>query len=332
MKKTLIALAAVAATGVAFAQSSVTIYGKVNVSLEKSSLGGKSNIASLDDIHGSRLGFRGAEDLGGGLQAKFQIEHRFRPDTGADATFNPGGTNATTGVVTPASSTMWNGMSTVGLAGSFGEVRLGRYYSANFLGAANVPDPFGGDGAGALRGVGMYANRLAAFPVIRTANIIHYSGSFSGVKVALSTSVKESDSKAHTSFAVGYANGPLDVGVGTDRASIGNLVNAYVTYDLGVAKLAFGMGNTKSTAGLKSEGLLLGATIPAGPGKVLVGLARAKNKNSGVVTNSKLGLGYLYPLSKRTTLEASYGRDSKAVSSATGKKESGFDLTLQHNF
>ena len=56
MKKTLIALAAVAATGVAFAQSSVTIYGKVNVSLEKSSLGGKSNIASLDDIHGSRLG------------------------------------------------------------------------------------------------------------------------------------------------------------------------------------------------------------------------------------------------------------------------------------
>ena len=332
MKKTLIALAAVAATGAAFAQSSVTFYGKVNVSLEKSSLDKKNDVTALGDIHGSRLGFRGVEDLGGGLQAKFHIEHRFRPDTGADATFNPGGTNPTTGVVTPASSTMWNGLSTVGLAGSFGEVRLGRYYSANFTGAANVPDPFGGDGAGALRGIGMYANRLAAFPVIRTDNIIHYSGNFSGVKVGVSTSVKENSAKAHTSLAIGYANGPLDVGVGTDRASIGNLVNAYVTYDLGVAKLAFGMGNTKATGGLKSEGLLIGATIPAGPGKVQVGFARAKNKTSGVVTNSKLGLGYVYPLSKRTALEATYGRDSKAVSAVTGKKESGFDMTLQHNF
>ncbi|UJW81386.1 porin [Hydrogenophaga sp. SL48] len=330
MKKTLIALAAVAATGAAFAQSSVTIYGKVNVSLEKSSLGTKNNEASLDDIHGSRLGFRGAEDLGGGLQAKFHIEHRFRPDTGADATFNPGGTNPTTGVVTPASSTMWNGLSTVGLAGSFGEVRLGRYYSALFLGANNKPDPFGGDGAGALRGIGMQTTTLPGY--IRTANVIHYSGSFSGVNVAFSTGLKEGAAKAQNSVAVGYANGPLDVGVGSEKGVPGTLTNAYATYDLGVAKLAFGLGNAKTAAGVKTEGLLFGATIPAGPGKVQVGLARAKNKNSGVVTNQKLGLGYIYPLSKRTALETTYGRDSKAVSAVTGKKQSGFDLTVHHNF
>jgi len=99
-----------------------------------------------------------------------------------------------------------------------------------------------------------------------------------------------------------------------------------------VAKLAFGLGNAKTAAGVKTEGLLFGATIPAGPGKVQVGLARAKNKNSGVVTNQKLGLGYIYPLSKRTALETTYGRDSKAVSAVTGKKQSGFDLTLHHNF
>lgn len=320
MKKTLIALAAVAATGVAFAQSSVTIYGKVNVSLEKSSFGTKNNEVSLDDIHGSRLGFRVAEDLGGGLMAKAQIEHRFRPDTGADATFNPGSATAA------PSSTMWNGMSTVGLAGAFGEVRLGRYYSANFLGANNVPDPFGGDGAGALRGVGMQTTH------VRTANIIHYSGNFSGVKVALSTGLKEGAAKAHNSFAVGYANGPLDVGIGQDKDVGSTVFNAYATYDLGVAKLAFGLGNKKTAADVKTEGLLLGATIPAGPGKVQVGFARAKNKTSGVVTNQKLGLGYVYPLSKRTTLETTYGRDSKAVSAVTGKKQSGFDLTLQHNF
>lgn len=330
MKKTLIALAAVAATGVAFAQSSVTIYGKVNVSLEKSSIGTKNDKAALDDIHGSRLGFRGEEDLGGGLKAKFQIEHRFRPDTGADATFVAGSTNPTTGVVTPSSSTMWNGMSTVGLAGGFGEIRLGRYYGALFLGANNKPDPFGGDGAGALRGVGMQTTTLPGF--IRTANVIHYSGSFSGVNVAVSTGLKEGAAKAQNSIAIGYANGPLDVGFGTEKGVPGTLTNAYATYDLGVAKLAFGLGNTKSAAGVKTEGVLLGATIPAGPGRVQVGLATAKNKTTGVKTNQKLGLGYIYPLSKRTALETTYGRDSKAVSSVTGKKQSGFDVSLHHNF
>jgi predicted porin len=319
MKKTLIALAALAATGAAFAQSSVTIYGKVNVSLEKSSIGTKNNEASVDDIHGSRLGFRVSEDLGGGLMAKAHIEHRFRPDTGADASVNP---------TTNPSGTFWNGLSTVGLAGAFGEIRLGRYYSANFLGANNVPDPFFGDGAGALRGVGMQTQ--GGF--IRTANVIHYSGNFSGFKVALSTGLKEGAAKAHNSLALGYANGPLDVGFGTDKGIPGTLTNAYATYDLGVAKLAFGLGNFKNASDVKVEGLMFGATIPAGPGKVQVGFARAKNKNSGVVTNQKLGLGYIYPLSKRTTLETTYGRDSKAVSAVTGKKQSGFDLTLQHNF
>lgn len=319
MKKTLIALAAVAATGVAFAQSSVTIYGKVNVSLEKSSIGTKNNEASLDDIHGSRLGFRGEEDLGGGLKAKFHMEHRFRPDTGSDASVNP---------TTNPSGTFWNGLSTVGVAGAFGEVRLGRYYSANFLGANNTVDPFGGDGAGALRAVGMQTQ--GAF--VRTANIIHYSGNFSGVKVALSTGLKEGAAKAHNSMAIGYANGPLDVGFGTDKGVPGTLTNLYGSYDLGVAKLVVGLGNFKNAADVKVEGFLVGATIPAGPGKVQVGLARAKNKTTGVVTNQKLGLGYVYPLSKRTTLETTYGRDSKAVSAVTGKKQSGFDLTLQHNF
>lgn len=324
MKKTLIALAALAATGVAFAQSSVTIYGKLNVSLEKAN----GSTTSMGDIHGSRLGFRVAEDLGGGLQAKAQIEHRFRPDTGADATFNPGGTSAA-GVVTPASSTMWNGMSTVGLAGAFGEIRLGRYYSANFLGANNVPDPFGGDGQGALRGIGMQTTTLSGY--IRTANIIHYSGNFSGVKVALSTGLKEGAAKAQNSVAVGYANGPLDVGFGTEKGVPGTLTNAYATYDLGVAKLAFGLGNAKTAAGVKTEGLLLGATIPAGPGRVLVGVAQAKNKATDTTTNRKLGLGYQYPLSKRTALEVTYGRDSKATTSS-GKKVGGVDFTLHHNF
>lgn len=320
MKKTLIALAAVAATGAAFAQSSVTIYGKVDVSLEKAN----GSSAAVGDPHGSRLGFKGSEDLGGGLKANFQLEHRLRPDTGADAGFTPASADGKT----PAVARYWNGLSTVGLAGSFGEIRLGRYYSANFLGANNKPDPFGGDGQGALRGVGMQTTTLAGF--IRTDNIIHYSGSFSGVNVAVSTGLKEGAAKAQNSLAVGYANGPLDVGVGTEKGVAGTLTNAYAIYDLGVAKLAFGLGNAKTAAGAKTKGLLLGATIPAGPGKVLVGFARAKNDTT--TTNQKLGLGYYYPLSKRTAVEFTYGRDSKAVVKGTNKKVGGLDLTLHHNF
>jgi predicted porin len=285
----------------------------------------------MGGIHGSRLGFRVSEDLGGGLQAKAHLEHRLRPDTGVDAGYTAASTDATTGVTTPAVARFWNGLSTVGLAGSFGEIRLGRYYSANFLGSNNVPDPFGGDGQGALRGVGMLTNLTGGY--IRTANIIHYSGSFSGVNVAVSTGLKEGAAKAHNSLAVGYANGPLNVGFGTDKGVLGTLVNAHATYDLGVAKLAFGLGNFKSAANVKTEGLLFGATIPAGPGRVLVGLATAKNKTSGVKTNQKLGLGYVYPMSKRTSLEATFGRDSKAVSAADKtKKAGGVDFTLHHNF
>lgn len=318
MKKTLIALAAVAATGAALAQSSVTIYGKVDVGIRKMS----DSSADLYTPHGSRLGFRGEEDLGGGLKAKFQIEHRFRPDDGTDAGYTAASTNPTTGVTTPAVARFWNGLSTVGLAGGFGELRLGRYYSANFLGANNKADPFGGDGAAALRGVGM----LTTAPYIRTANVIHYSGNFSGVNVAVSTGLKEGAAKAHNSIAVGYANGPLDVGVGRDNGQDdGNLTNLYATYDLGVAKLAVGMGRRSTAAGVDTDGLLVGATIPAGPGRVLVGYAR--NKTDDVTNASKVGLGYFYPLSKRTTIEFTVGSDSKAT---TNKR--GYDLTLHHNF
>lgn len=310
MKKTLIALAAVAATSAAFAQSSVTIYGKVEAGLQKLS----DSPAQMTNIHGSRLGFRGTEDLGGGLKANFGIEHRFSPDTGMDASFVAG--TATTA----STNTMWNGFSTVGLAGSFGEVRLGRYYTANFLGANNKADPFGGDGAGALRAVGMQTT------YVRAANQIHYSGSFSGVNVAVSAGLKESAAKGPNAVAVSYANGPLDVGFGIDNgADDGKVTNLYAKYDLGVALLAFGMGMKETAAGAETDGWLLGATIPAGPGKVLVGYARAKNDTATLA--SKVGLGYYYPLSKRTALEFTYGNNNKATTN-----KSGFDFTLHHNF
>src|SRR5687768_3851499 len=96
MKKSLLALAVLGAfAGAASAQSSVTIYGSVDMAVMKSNGGtagnngnpnGTTKAWTLNQSNGSRLGFRGNEDLGGGLSAQFQIEHRFTPDDGNAAT------------------------------------------------------------------------------------------------------------------------------------------------------------------------------------------------------------------------------------------------------
>ncbi|MBP6676951.1 MAG: porin, partial [Vitreoscilla sp.] len=138
MKKSLLALAVLGAfAGAASAQSSVTVYGKLNVEAGKL-IGSKDK--TLNDVAGSRLGFRGVEDLGGGMKATFGMEHRFNPATGADAT---------------AGAKFWNGYSKAGIAGGFGHIEVGRDYVVNFLMVQNQIDPFGGDTAAALRGIGM---------------------------------------------------------------------------------------------------------------------------------------------------------------------------------
>src|SRR6185369_7420346 len=95
MKKSLLALAVLGAfAGAASAQSSVTIYGSLDEAVAKGNGGtapipgtpSNSKAWQLIQSNGSRLGFRGNEDLGGGLSAQFQIEHRFPPEDGNAAT------------------------------------------------------------------------------------------------------------------------------------------------------------------------------------------------------------------------------------------------------
>ena len=129
MKRSLIALAVLGAfAGAASAQSSVTIYGSLDQALSKGNGGtapnnganGTSKAWQVRQSNGSRLGFRGNEDLGGGLSAQFQIEHRFTPDDGAAA--NP----------------FWAGRSYVQLtSAAAGSVYLGREYDPAFWPASS---------------------------------------------------------------------------------------------------------------------------------------------------------------------------------------------------
>src|SRR5215470_7863612 len=88
MKKSLIALAALAAAGAASAQSSVTLFGIVDVNYAHYSVGGGGghlNVLTNSGYNSSRLGFRGTEDLGGGLAASFWLEGALSPDNGQGA-------------------------------------------------------------------------------------------------------------------------------------------------------------------------------------------------------------------------------------------------------
>lgn len=331
MKKSLVALAVLGAfAGSAFAQSSVTIYGVVDLSLAKTNNTGTgfapnpgapaNNAYTLQQSTTSRLGFRGTEDLGGGLSAQFQIEHRFNPDTGA---------------VNSAGS-FWNGRSFVQLTSAgVGSVYLGREYDPAFW-IQLKSDPFGNDGVGQSGVTATYAgyfppdqpvlgtpttnyNNTAASA--RTSNTIGFkSASFGGLTFQGALSLSEGTQQGRNmGFNVEYTAGPLYAGLGFETIKDGTqdgtgLINAAVHYDLGVVKLMgyYARSETRTRVALPRNGedknhmWQLSATAPLGGGlvKALYYKVDPRLANN---TRTKFGLGYNYPLSKRTNLYADMG-------------------------
>jgi predicted porin len=117
MKKSLLTLALVSVTGAATAQTGLTIYGIVDAAIAYDkgvSAEDKSWRLQSGQQSGSRLGFRGTEDLGGGLSAVFTLENGFNVDDG------------TLGQSTASVTRLFGRQAWVGLNGGFGSVRLGR--------------------------------------------------------------------------------------------------------------------------------------------------------------------------------------------------------------
>src|ERR1700761_5127521 len=144
MKKSLLALAVLTAvSGAAFAQSSVTLYGKVDLGLvlDSGAAAGKSIRLDSGVTGGSRIGFKGVEDLGGGMKAAFQLETGYCADSAA------GAPNFCTG------SNQFMGRPAHGdLPGAFGSIGAGRMYSLEFNNLATV-DPFGTGFAGQINNI-----------------------------------------------------------------------------------------------------------------------------------------------------------------------------------
>ncbi len=345
MKKSLVALAVLGSfAATASAQSSVTIYGLLDMGLAKGNGGtsvnpgglGTSKAWTLQQASSSRLGFRGTEDLGGGLSAQFQIEHRFLPDTGAQA-----------------ATVFWHGRSFVQLtSASVGSVYLGREYDPTFW-IAVKSDPFGWDGVGQIGSMQLagYGNTNGTSNV-RTDNTIGFkSRSFGGLTLQLATGLSETTQRGRNDgLNVEYSGGPLYAGVGYARINgganaagfvqqdDGDLINAAVHYDFGMAKLIgyYARAQTRAVAGgalNENHMAMIGATAPVAGGLIKVAYA-VQDPAGGNNQIKKFSLGYNYPLSKRTNLYADLGvsDQERGVLARDPSRNSAYQFGVKHLF
>ena len=340
MKKSLVALATLAVAGMASAQSSVTLFGIVDAGVSyyenKPVTGAKTSSwqQTNSGYNSSRLGFRGTEDLGGGLAASFWLEAGLGNDAGT-----AGG-----GSLTTASSQLFNRRSTVSLSGGFGEVRIGRDYTATFWNDT-VFDPFGTNGVGtsaifAANSMALVANGTAGNSnYVRANNMVAYflpsnlGGFYGQAQYGFHENNKVDDNATYNSKAsqyagarFGYANGPLDVAVAYGESTVTDVsalngaknktANLGASYDLGVVKL-FGELSRVSTDfnsvqalygsdSVDVDGALLGLTAPIGAGliRASVSTVKLKNDNGTDPKANKYAIGYVHNLSKRTALYA----------------------------
>lgn len=330
MKKSLLALAVLSAVaGAAQAQSNVTIYGVLDMAINSESHGatsaGKGAITSLDSgvQSGSRLGFKGSEDLGSGLKAIFKLEMGVNADTGASA---QGGL--------AFGRAAW-----VGLAGDFGTVKLGRQNKPVFDAVDSI-DPFstgiiGGTAGQSTSATGLGNLFFATNP--RSNNTINYStndlSGFSG-SVAYTFGEQAGDnSKLHqVGVSAGYAAGPFAAifAFNTENDASTPLVatkHVFVgaTYDFGVAKAAAAYGNIKSdeaVAKVQNTLWMIGATVPLTAADAIVGSYTAVTSEGNHVTTdnkgNQLALGLTHSLSKRTNLYTSVSRIANQANSNAG--------------
>ncbi len=257
MKKSLVALATLSIMGGAYAQSSVTLFGVVDAAVERTSTSGVSKTTLVQGANSSsRLGFRGTEDLGGGMSAGFWLEAGMNNDDGTGAGSNANnqavgafnaGTGANAGVRPGTQGLTFNRRSTVSLAGGFGELRLGRDYVPAFWNMT-VFDPFGTVGVGAFTNVSIaYGGALGAATGVRASNSIGYflpnnlGGFYGQFMYALGENASNAVNAAgqdtskdgyHTGLRLGYANGPVNVAFGYGKTKLA-AINDYTVTNLG---------------------------------------------------------------------------------------------------
>ena len=319
MKKSLLALAALTAfAGVASAQSSVTLFGIVDLNA-RNVKNGTASVKSLsqDGNASSRLGFRGVEDLGGGMQAAFHIEGALAPDVG-----NSGGQT-------------WQRRSTVSLMGGFGEIRLGRDYTPTFWNHT-VFDVFGTNGvasqtnlmtswvAPGTTGATTTVLGAGANTLVRANNTIGYflpamGGVYGQVQVAAAEGTPNGNK--YMGARIGYAAGPVNVALALGNTEVSGTrdmkaMNIGASYNAGFMTVMgqyhrYTIDNTSGTDP-KQTNIAVGVAVPVGAGTIKASYGKA-SADGTANDGSQFGLGYVHDLSKRTALYTHFAKISNGV-------------------
>jgi predicted porin len=348
MKKTLVAIAALSAFG-AFAQSSVTLFGVADARLAIGN-GDTASVTALRNsgLSSSQLGFKGTEDLGGGMKANFWLEGSANTDDGTGSGTNTN--NSATGVTAAQAGNQgftFNRRAFVSVGGNFGEIRLGRDYTPHFWNHTFY-DAFGTNGVGTSVSAAVYFG-AGGSTAVRASNSIAYNGDFGGFNVKLMTYFGEQASTtagnvgSGNSLRLGYDNGPISVGLGYGKTNTGantdvTSTNLGGSYDLGMVKLMAVVSKDSNTGAFDVNGTNLGITAPVGPG--LVRAAFSRSESNGVALQ-QFAIGYNYNMSKRTTVYATLaalngsGGVAPSLNGSVGTLNSsatGFDLGIKHSF
>lgn len=356
MKKTLTALAIASSfCGYSYAQTAVNIYGIVDMGFVNESGGTAGSVQKLTSgaQSGSRIGFKGTEELSANMKALFVLETGIAADAGG---FNQGGI-------------AFARQSFVGLQGDFGTVTLGRQYTPYFL-TLNGADPFASGMAGA-------AINMMASSGTRMSNAIKYASplidGFSGEIAYGFGEAADSSSKGRIiSGSVGYAAAPVSIKLAhhnkrnaTDTDTAKNTLLAG-TWDFQIAKLHLGYASNKgidsspyswnasnaagttnpfgftgsSVGSTKSNDFMLGVSVPFENHTFLASYIRKDDRNTANNDANQFGLGYTYAISKRTNVYAAWARTSNknlasytvGNNSETGSGDKAFNLGLRHTF
>lgn len=313
MKKSLIALAVLGASGFAMAQSSVTLYGVADAGVGKiksfaNDGSGKTEFISASTMNNgtSRLGVRGVEDLGGGLKAGFNFETGLDLDDGAQAS---------------AGGTHWGRQANVWLGGNWGTVKLGRQLTPTFqsiatyelTGTANYSVLGNTYNYG---GIGSRANSAFAY-------VSPNMGGFSAA-VAYVTKNDLNANKAAWDAALMYSNGPIAAGLSANK-----VVNSKTNYQVG-AKYNFGnfavaasYTQASNQAKLVRRGASLGGTATFGAASVTLDVSRDTKNEWGSKKYTNGVVEAKYALSKRTFVYGAYLRYDG---------DNNYGIGVRHNF
>jgi predicted porin len=345
----------------------VTLYGTIDLNARYVDNSGAGTRYSLgqDGINSSQLGFRGVEDLGGGLKASFVLLAGVNADTGTTNT------------------KFFNRKATVALSGGFGEVRLGRDYTPTFWNYT-IFDAFGTNGVGSSTNMVPAVVQQSTF--VRADNSIGYflpagigglygqfmaaageggnglnangtqrssTGNGSCVVTAPAASCATAingNSGQYLGGRLGWAAGPFDVAGSYAQAGV-DAINADAkswsvggSYNFGIAKLLGYYGETELLT-QNAKVYSISTVVPMGAGEIHASYSSG-NTNLANSGSNQFAIGYVYNLSKRTALytTASFldnesgarasvaGGSSVTGAPSLGGRSTGFEAGVRHFF